>query len=774
MPANAVARRLLGRLAPLVAAAAIVLRWLAAGETGAGANLVVDLLVWVALAAWFAARALEGGAAWRFTGVEFGLLAFVIAALVSVLRASCKLAAIDQAMGFLACALMFVLIVNSLGRATLLRLLSSTAFALGVCALFQYLVIFPQTRAEYPGLQIDVSRRLEAREVMATFFYPNTFGGFLALALPFLAGSLLDARAAGARALWPLAAAAGIAAVAMVLTGSTGAWAALGIGAAAFAARWATRRRGRSWAVAAGLAAALLGAAAIAAALPRLAERSPSLRNRQAYWTAAVRIFKTAPVLGVGLDQYQDCYPEHKPETPQETRKAHNDYLQIPAETGLAGLLAFLAVLALGLRPALAREEAAPAGGDDPPSGQVAVAGAAAFLMASLVADTLPLLTAFVAGAAWLAHFFFWRPPAGPLPFTRIGLAAGLAALLAHMAVDFDLGDRGVAMTLFFALALAAVLRGPRAEVRLPAPACAAAAGTLVLVSLPLALVAAPRLIAADAAIEGASAALGRFERRPLKDRSLDDALRLSETAREENPLDPEGYLLYARAQFHYWDLLRRGRPAGEERLRELQEKEHVVLLAIDDALRLRPRDVGFHRAKVECLREFRRFYIEWAAGLPSRRDPFAALAASHLDSAVEHQRRALRLYPTLALNSFAMARLLDLRGEGGEALGHYREALRLHGLAAAEKWGTGRLELPPRSLARALKRRARLFEAHGTVVACLRRRVEGLDPEDARRELERLKRSPEILGGSRDEADDLIRPVIGDAADSILKGLPK
>lgn len=765
--------------AALAAVAAVVLRWLSAGAVETGTHLLVDLPVWIALAAWLAARALRREGSWKFTGTEFGLIAFVIAAFLSALRASFRTAAAEQAMGFLAGALLFVLAVQAAGRGPLLRAFSSTAFALGVYALIQHFVIFPQTRAEYGALPVDLSRRLEAGEVMATFFYPNTFGGYLALVLPLLAGTLLDSLREGPRRYLPAAAALAAAAGAMLLTGSGGAWAALGIGAATFGALWITRKRGRSLAVGAGIAAAILGAAALAALLPKLAGKSPSLRNRQAYWTAAVRIFRTAPLLGVGPDNYQDYYPEFKPETPQETRKAHNDYLQVLAETGLLGLLAFLSILVLGLRPALAREEAAPPPEEPgPPSWPFAAAGFAAFLLAAFAAGTLPEGMALLVGAVWTVHFLLWRPPAGALPFTRAGLAAGLVALLAHMAFDFDLQDRGVAATLFLALGLAALLRGAIPAARIPPAAAAAAAAALLVISLGLTAVAVPGAASAEVHAGKASAALRRFETGPVGGEpdtaALTEALEASEQAQGGNPLDPEGYLLHARAQFHFWDLMRRGAPLDNARLLELQVKEEVALLAIDKALRLRPRDVGAVRMKVEFHREFRRFYADLAAAPAPKREAFPALAAAHLDQAVALQRRALGLYPTLALNSFALARLLDLAGEGEEAERHYREALRLHALAAAEKWSTGRLELPPLPLARALKRTGRPFDAHEVLAAHARRGIEKLDPAAVRARLGRLRGMPEAFGGARDEMDDLMRPVIGDAVDGILRALPR
>ena len=107
--------RVLDRTALFLTAAAIVLRWLVVGSaSGPGLNLTLHLLFWIALGIWFAARAVEGGAVYRFTGMEFALLAFLIACLVSVQRASFSLPALDQAFSFLSYALLFVLVVRDL------------------------------------------------------------------------------------------------------------------------------------------------------------------------------------------------------------------------------------------------------------------------------------------------------------------------------------------------------------------------------------------------------------------------------------------------------------------------------------------------------------------------------------------------------------------------------------------------------------------------------------------------------------------------------------
>ena len=98
---------LLDRTAFLLAATSLALRWLAIGSmAGPGLNLFLNLLIWVSLGLWFLSRALSGGALYRFTGMEFALLAFVIICLVSALRASFQLVALDQAFSMLSYALL--------------------------------------------------------------------------------------------------------------------------------------------------------------------------------------------------------------------------------------------------------------------------------------------------------------------------------------------------------------------------------------------------------------------------------------------------------------------------------------------------------------------------------------------------------------------------------------------------------------------------------------------------------------------------------------------
>jgi len=72
--------------------------------------------------------------------------------------------------------------------------------------------------------------------------------------------------------------------------------------------------------------------------------------DRMAHWQAAVGMFAQNPVLGVGFGNYAPAYPLYNlPRWDEALGHAHNYYLNIAAETGVLGLLAYLFLWASAL-----------------------------------------------------------------------------------------------------------------------------------------------------------------------------------------------------------------------------------------------------------------------------------------------------------------------------------------------------------------------------------------------------------------------------------------
>jgi O-antigen ligase len=727
---------ILDRLAFFLGVLGTGMRWAVHAPTaGAGTNLFVHLLFWAALAAWFAGRALAGGATYRFTGLEFAFLGFTIVSLVSVLRASYRLPALEHALRDLSFALLFVLAVNALGARTLLSLLLPALVALSVNALLQVAVLFPQIDAS--KLSVEMARRAGSHRPWATFLGPNQLAGFLALLLPVLLGYTRDSRIR-----WPGGIALGLGILAIVLTGSLGAWVSLGAGAAAFAALAGTRMRGRRAAVLGGvtIAGIVLLLALTTPLLERVAQKSFSIHVRRVYWQAAQKIIAQAPLGGVGLDNYREHFFQVKPETPEESVHAHDDYLQVLAETGVFGFLAFAGLLALGLRKALVRE-AGPADGI-PEQPRTALQAAALAIVAGVLTggmfrDASLFFVWTVTGVAWVGAQVLFRlaAPDPALPWTRIGVAAGLSAILVHMTVEFDFYEPGVAMTLVLALALAALLRGGAAQIRLPGAVCGAAAGVLALLALPLLVWIVPRMMAADSEMEAAR-------------RGGADATRLAAAAAEHNPYSAEAHELAAHAAFIEWTLLRPRAPRDEAARLECERSEEVSLHFIENAIALRPRSSPLHDRKASYHRFFRGLYVDLLKGPQARNSMFEGRSQDHLRLALFHEEKAVALYPTYAPIRYTLARLIDEDGRPAEAWGQYREAMRLNGLVEREQWSTDRMKLSPLAQARC---HVRLGERERAVSLLAKSPAPTAD---------------ELAG----EWDDLMRPVIEEARKATME----
>lgn len=752
---------ILDRIALFLTLLGFLLReWTPGASAGPGLNLFIHLLFWIALTLWFAGRATSTGADYRFTGFEFAFLAFSIVALFSVQRASYRLAALDQAFTWLSLALFFVLCVQVVGRRLLLSLLLATLFTLALYALIQRLLLFPMIQPEAATSTVEMSRRIRTNEPFATFAGPNQLAGFLVLLLPVAFGSMMDHREFRWRA-----AAVGLGFLALVLTGSLGGWVALACGIATMAALFRTRTRGRALVVGIGA-----GAVAVALALllwspmlPAAGRRSHSMHVREVYWRASGPIIAKAPLLGVGLDNWQEHYFQTKSDVQQETKKAHNDYLQILAETGVAGFLAFAGILILGLRKVLVRASDPEPDRPDPPKGLVLAPLCVLVLLGVLQsADVVGTSMAIVLGAAWVGAWLLLGRSAAPADstWTRIGLAGGLGGFMVHMVVDFQVYDPGVLAALVAVLALASLSRGGAAAVRIPKLVCAAATAVLLAITAPLLTAVTPRSMAADNEREEAQAALTAIDAGWAKNLSLAilDTVRLSESAQAHNPFHPDGYLLFARAKFREWQRLQR---TGGRDAKAIEEAEGMVLQSLENAIRLRPLLSPLHEEKAHYSYLFHRYYLKSGKGA----ELSAAKAAEHLRVAIEEQRRAYDLYPTFSRNAYSLARYLEIARDPGAPL-HFQEALRLSRLAGRELENLDRLKLEALPEARCLHAQGKPLEARDVLNRWLQKEVQGLGGQDAQDRIERLVRDND------DEMDALMTPVLKDVVQAILRDL--
>jgi O-antigen ligase len=220
--------------------------------------------------------------------------------------------------------------------------------------------------------------------------YANGLGIFCVLGLLLAVGFALGPWSRRARAGAGLAAAPLV--VALVLTGSRGAWVALAIAIPALVALHGAPKVGLA------LLAAVVAAVAVAAT-------TVDLGDRPYYWRAALEQYEEHAAVGSGAGTYQLHWPQHRPQdlsvldTP-DVLDAHSLYLETLAELGPAGLALLVGALAIPLVAAVSRRRD------------------------HLVALALPPYVAYLvhAGVDW-----DWELPA----VTLVGLACAAGALVA-------------------------------------------------------------------------------------------------------------------------------------------------------------------------------------------------------------------------------------------------------------------------------------------------------------------------------------------------------
>lgn len=212
-----------------------------------------------------------------------------------------------------------------------------------------------------------------------SFGQPNPFGGYLGLTLPVAVSLALWAwsallsrpRGASGTILWALfyTAAAGVIAAGLIASWSRGAWLGAAVGVMiVLVLRSRTAAVLTALAVLALLVAILLGAFSPASVPAPIAERVQDLPayfgltdalsqpvtdanyavlERLAHWVAAERMWARAPWLGIGPGNFNTIYPLVRlPRWDVALGHAHNIYLNVLAETGIVGLMAYTGMLA--------------------------------------------------------------------------------------------------------------------------------------------------------------------------------------------------------------------------------------------------------------------------------------------------------------------------------------------------------------------------------------------------------------------------------------------
>ena len=204
-----------------------------------------------------------------------------------------------------------------------------------------------------------------------TFDQPNPYGGYLGLHLPLLLAAAIyvpKSRRPWVVALWLLVMAA------IVVSRSRGAW--VGMVASSVVVMLAAMPRNRvlagitsvvivaaflsfaGWQFSGGIGpllhdpsrAAIEGRVEFRDAIRMLVDENYAVSERLSQWEIGWGMFMSDPLIGVGAGNYEVVYLKSNPEPfINPPGHAHNIYLNFAAETGLPGMLAFVALSAWAL-----------------------------------------------------------------------------------------------------------------------------------------------------------------------------------------------------------------------------------------------------------------------------------------------------------------------------------------------------------------------------------------------------------------------------------------
>jgi putative inorganic carbon (HCO3(-)) transporter len=326
---------------------------------------VTELLLGLFLVAWLLRRLARRDLRIRLPRLALPLLVFLGAAGLSSLGALSLEPAAKEITKWVEFLALYLVVANELdGRWA--RVLVFSFLAAGALAALQGIFQFLFRLGPEGFLLFDRFMR-----AYGTFEQPNPYGGYLGLTLPLAWGLVLGGVfRVDRRPTWPwLVCASGcgvLMALALVMSWSRGAW--LGLAAALVIMGLAVAvRSGRAavlTAVFVALAAYVVLATGIIRVPPsialRLSDTLPYLGavdvrgvevtdanyavvERMAHWQAAWGMWTGRPWLGVGIGNYEAVYARYAvPAWPVALGHAHNYYLNIAAETGVAGLAAYL------------------------------------------------------------------------------------------------------------------------------------------------------------------------------------------------------------------------------------------------------------------------------------------------------------------------------------------------------------------------------------------------------------------------------------------------
>lgn len=240
--------------------------------------------------------------------------------------------------------------INTRGRITnILIALSISALIVGFDGIYQQITGFDFLR-HFP-LYADV-------KVSAAFQFSNNLGTYLAAVIPIPIGLVLF-KAVDKKYRFILSALSLLLIICLLLSQARGAWLGFILGFL-FVSFFSGKKNfllAVSFLIIFAISAGLFGNVYIKEQIKSFAhlKTDQSTNDRMVMWKTALRMIADRPIMGQGLGTFMHSFEKFKPKSYREIVYAHNCYLQMAAEIGIFGLLAFLWFILSLLRTAYSK-----------------------------------------------------------------------------------------------------------------------------------------------------------------------------------------------------------------------------------------------------------------------------------------------------------------------------------------------------------------------------------------------------------------------------------
>jgi O-antigen ligase len=345
-------------------------RPLVCGMTFKWSNTYSQLLIFLLGFVWLLWMTCTGKFRIRVSGPDIPILLFLVLMIIATIRSVSLNSSLAFVFQFVSYLILYYLVANNLKSASDINLvLWVMILSCGITAaygIFQYFVGLPMTRTYVMEQHAELLENLEYRarlmsnRIFSTFVYPPAFAGYLVTMIPVVLAMSVYRVKNG----WKLSRTFILIATfllmlaALFLTYSKGGWLVFLVEMAVYGVvygmflrrRRAYERKQMAKMTVYWLSGIVLACVVIVFISTRsyevqgIAGYLRSFSVRYEYWVAGAKIIKERPFLGFGPGSFTSVYPKFKLPEAQETRLAHNNFIQVAAEMGLPASFAFVAI----------------------------------------------------------------------------------------------------------------------------------------------------------------------------------------------------------------------------------------------------------------------------------------------------------------------------------------------------------------------------------------------------------------------------------------------